>query len=126
MANKYGAQPAIYNGQRYDSTYEATVAKELDLRLKAKDIAGWDRQYVCTIMAYRYQHTPAAYTQKHRVDFRIHHNDGTFELVEVKGVETRDWKMTRKLLEALWLPEHPDHRYTVVKQAKYFNKNGWR
>jgi len=49
-----------------------------------------------------------------RVDFRIHHNDGSYELAEVKGFETDVYKLKRKLLEFIWLPEHPDHSYTVI------------
>jgi hypothetical protein len=123
MANKYGAKKAVYNGQTYDSIYEAEVAQELDLRQKGKDIKAWDRQYVVEIIGHLPDGT-VAYKQKHRVDFRIHHNDGTFELYEAKGVETRDYKMTRKLLEKLWLPLHRDHRYNVVKKTKR-NKGGW-
>lgn len=122
--NKYGAKRATYNGQNYDSLYEAQVAQELDLRQKGHDIKSWDSQFVVEIIGYLPDGTPT-YKRKHRVDFRIHHNDGTYELLEAKGVETRDWKIIRKLLETLWLPLHPDHRYTVVKKTKQFNKGGW-
>jgi hypothetical protein len=117
--NKYGAQRARYNGQVYDSTFEAEVAQELDLRQKAGDIKAWDRQFVVEIVGHLPDGT-AAYKRKHRVDFRIHHNDGSYELYEAKGVETADYKITRKLLETLWLPLHPDHRYTMVKKTNYF------
>ena len=49
------------------------------------------------------------------VDFRISDNDRIIELVEVKGFETRDWKMVRDEIEVLWLPERLDYRYTVAK-----------
>ena len=49
------------------------------------------------------------------VDFRISDNDGSLELVEAKGFETRDWKMVRDEIEVLWLPERLDYRYTVAK-----------
>lgn len=117
--NKYGAQRASFLGETYDSIFEAEVAQELDLRQKGKDIKSWERQYVVVIEAYLPDGT-LGYSQKHRVDFRIHHNDGSFELLEAKGVETRDYKMLRKLLEKLWLPVHTDHKYTVVKKARYF------
>ena len=41
--------------------------------------------------------------------------DHSYELHEVKGVETSDWKMRRKLLELFWLPKYPDHTYHVFK-----------
>jgi hypothetical protein len=58
-----------------------------------------------------------AFTEKHKVDFRIHHRDGSFELHEAKGIETDNYKFKRKCLENLWLPMHPDHIYTVIKQS---------
>ena len=45
----------------------------------------------------------------------IHENDGSFTLIETKGVETRDWRMIRDEIEVLWLPEHLDYRYQVEK-----------
>ena len=50
------------------------------------------------------------------VDFRLEHLDGSFELVEIKGFETEVYRFKRRLLEALWLPEHPDHEFTEYKQ----------
>jgi hypothetical protein len=77
------------------------------LRLRAKDIAGWERQFKVELWV------NGKHICDHKVDFRIHHNDGTFELLEAKGLETRDWKIVRKLLEATYLQEHPDTIYTV-------------
>lgn len=52
----------------------------------------------------------------HKVDFRITHIDGTFELIEAKGVETTDYKWRRKFLEKIWLPDNKDYTYTVIKK----------
>jgi hypothetical protein len=125
-SNKYNAVKQSYNGNVYDSKFEAQVAADLDLRVKAKDIKAYDRQYVVVFEVYNKvvsngeEHFIPYKLGQHRVDFRIHHNDGTFELYEAKGVETADYKKRRKYLEDLWLPEHPDHIYTVVKQKTYY------
>ena len=42
--NKYGAQKQTVDGYSYASKKEAAYAQELDLRIKAKDIKGYDRQ----------------------------------------------------------------------------------
>jgi len=114
-ANKYGAQKSEFNGYKYDSKFEASVAQDLELRKKAKDIKDYERQFKVEMWAYN-RHGKPAMKKSHRVDFRIHHNDGGFELLEAKGVETRDYQERRRWLETFWLPEHPDHTYTVVKQ----------
>lgn len=113
--NKYGAKRTEYAGRKYDSKFEAGVAQELDLRLKAKDILEVEPQYRIEATAYRKDGTPA-FTVKHKVDFRIKLKDGSYELIEAKGQETEDYRWRRKFLEHIWLPEHPDHIYTVVKQ----------
>ena len=109
---KYGNRSSDYNGIIYDSALEAEYAQELDLRLKGKDIKAWTRQVKCSI------DINGMHICNYYVDFEIEHNDGSFELVEIKGMETDVWRMKRKLLEAVWLPEHPDHNYTVEKQGR--------
>lgn len=115
--NKYGAKRQEFNGKLYDSKFEAATAQSLELRKLGKDILDYDTQYKIEAMAYRSDGVPA-FMVKHKVDFRIHHHDGSYELLEAKGIETDDYKWRRKFLEHIWLPEHPDHTYTVVKQHK--------
>ena len=113
--NKYGAKRTEFNGKIYDSKYEASVASDLELRKKAKDIKDYHAQYKIVAVAYA-EYGSEAFKVNHKVDFRIHHNDGSYELVEAKGVETADYRFRRKCLETLWLPIHKDHIYTVIKQ----------
>lgn len=114
--NKYGASRTLaQDGKKRDSKFEASVADSLLLRKRGRDIKGYDSQYVVVMDIYRSDGI-FAFSVKHKVDFRVHHNDGSFELLEAKGVETLDYKWRRRLLEELWLPLHKDHIYTVVKQ----------
>lgn len=115
--NKYGAKKTEFDGKLYDSKFEASVAMELETRKIAGDIKDYDKQYRIEARAYT-EDGKLAFVEKHKVDFRIHHNDGSFELYEAKGVETDNYKFKKKCLESLWLPLHPDHTYTVVKQQK--------
>ena len=116
VSNKYGARKTQFNGKKYDSAYEADVASTLELRKKGKDILDYDTQFKVEMWAYD-QNGKQAMKVSHKVDFRIHHKDGTFELCEAKGVETSDYQMRRRWLETFWLPFHPDYTYTVVKQS---------
>lgn len=117
--NKYGAIKQTYNGYNYDSKFEAQVAADLDLRVAAKDIKDYDRQFKVEFVVFKADGSPYR-LGSHKIDFRIHHNDGSFELYEAKGVETADYKKRRKWLEDLWLPENLDHTYSVVKQKTYY------
>ena len=118
--NKYNAVKQTYNGYNYDSKFEARVAAELDMEVIAKVITDYERQFKVEIYAYTKDGEPVRLCS-HKIDFRRHLPDGTFELLEAKGVETSDYKWRRKMLENFWLPEHPDHVYRVVKQ-----QNAWR
>jgi len=118
FGNKYGAVKTEFNGHKYDSKYEAGVAQELELRKKAGDISDYDRQFKIEAWACRSDGTPA-FKVSHKVDFCVHLNDGSFELLEAKGVETTDYKWRRKFLENIWLPDHPEYVYTVVKQRSW-------
>jgi ribosomal protein S27E len=115
--NKYGAKRTVaQDGIKRDSKYEASVADSLYARKLTKDIKDYDSQYRVECWAYD-ESGKKAFCIKHKVDFRIHHNDGSFELLESKGVETSDYRWRRKCLEELWLPFHKDHIYTVIKQS---------
>lgn len=115
---KYGNRASDYNGVIYDSAFEAEYAQELDLRLKAKDIKAWRRQVKISIDINEY------HICNYFCDFEVEHNDGSLELVEVKGLETDVYRIKRKLLEAVWLPNNPDYTYTVIKQSRrpYFRR----
>lgn len=115
--NKYGAKRTEFNGYKYDSKFEASVAQELELRKKAGDILDYEQQFKVEIWCYRENGLPA-FKVSHKVDFRVHLTDGSYELLEAKGVETTDYKMRRKFLEEIWLKDHLDHVYTVVKQGR--------
>lgn len=105
---KYGNTKTEYNGVLYDSKKEAKYAGDLDLLLRAGEIRGWTRQVTIKI-AVNKEHICNCI-----VDFLIHHKDDSWEYVEVKGMPTAVFKLKKKLIEKVWLPEHPDCRYTVV------------
>ena len=110
------AKKTVYNGQKFDSKFEAAVAHQLEMRKKAGEILDYETQYKVEMWAYRSDGTPG-FKKSHKIDFRVHNTDGTFTLLEAKGVETPDYQERRRWLENLWLPEHPDHDYEVVYQA---------
>lgn len=114
---KYGNKKTTFNGLKFDSKFEAGVAADLELKKKAGLILDYDCQYRVDIEIYnsagRHVHTVS-----HKVDFRQHNLDGSFTLIEAKGFETADYLFRRKLLEKIWLIDHPDHDYHVIKQAK--------
>lgn len=113
--NKFNARRTEYNGRSYDSKLEANLAAQLDLRLKAGELTEVIPQFKVEMWCYR-ENGDKAFLVKHKVDFRVQHKDGSYELIEAKGVETTDYKWRRKFLENIWLPTNKDYTYTVVKR----------
>lgn len=113
--SKYNAIRTNYGGYNYPSKLEARQAAELDLLLKAGEIKDWERQYKVEFDCIR---TDGIETNlgSHKVDFRVHELDGTFTLIETKGMMTADYMLRKRMLEKLWLPVHRDHVYKIVKR----------
>lgn len=112
--NQFKNVKQTYDGYSYDSRFEAGIAMELDERLKKGEIANWERQFPVRI------EYDGRLICTYYCDFRIEHLDGSFELLEAKGLETPYWKLKVKLLDIIWLPQHLDHVYTVIKQKSYY------
>lgn len=94
-----------YGGVKYHSKKEADYAAELNLRMRGKDIKGWERQVRIPMIV------SGKKICDYVMDFEILHNNNTIEYIEVKGFETPVWKLKWKLLEALY----PDYKKTIVK-----------
>jgi hypothetical protein len=82
---------------------------QLDWRLKSKEIKGWDRQFPVRI------EISGEHILTTKVDFQAHENDGSFTLEEMKGFETADYKIKKRLIEIVFLEENPDHSCLVVR-----------
>jgi len=128
--NKYRNVKQEYNGVRYDSKKEAYKAYELDLLLKAGEIKGWDRQVRLSFNIMYERGRPVLTGERAKdlkekgkvfwhlwdylIDFVIYHNNGSIEYLEIKGLETPEWKKKWKLTEALY-NDHPTIFLTVEK-----------
>ena len=112
--SKYRSVKQNYNGRNYDSKLEAAWAQFFDVLKKAGEIIEIEPQYVVELVAYDSTGKPAI-TKKWRVDFRLLLPDGKFHLVEVKGFPTTEYKWKEEMLLKLWLPDHPDYTYEVMK-----------
>lgn len=113
--NKYGAKKTEFNGKMYDSKFEAGVAAQLDLRKRAGDIKDYDTQFMLNVGVYDSKGDKVC-TKKHKVDFRVHETDGSYTLIEAKGMITADYQWRRDIVVAIFLSENPDYIYEVVKQ----------
>lgn len=109
--NKYKNRKVIVDGIQFDSQKEAEYYCRLKLLKQAGEIKDFGLQP-------RYELLPAFEKngKKYRAityvaDFVIVNNDGTTDVVDVKGVETQVFKIKRKLFEY----KYPDLTLKIVK-----------
>lgn len=109
--SKYNNQKTVVDGIEFDSKKEAEYYCQLKLLKKAGEIKDIGLQP-------RFELQPAFEKNgvKYRpityiADFVITNNDGTTEIVDVKGVETQVFKIKQKLFEYMY----PDLSLKVIK-----------
>lgn len=112
--NKYNAKKTVYNGRRYDSKLEARVARDLDLRLKAGEFTEIIPQYRIKLYVYL-PDGKRADLFTYIVDFKCVKPDGSFLLVEAKGLEMQAFKVKKRILDLVWLPDHPEYEYVIER-----------
>lgn len=115
FGSKYGNKRTEYNGKQYMSKFEARVAQELDLRLKAGEFVKVEPQYRIKLYCYLPDGSRADLFT-YICDFRCERPDGTYLLTEAKGHVTETYRTKRKLLDLVWLPDHPSYEFEEVKQ----------
>jgi len=98
--NKYNSKKTMYNGRSYDSALEASYAKELDWRKKAKEIKEIVPQFKLEL------YVSDKLICNYYVDFKVVLCDGVIEYHEVKGFETDVWRIKWKLAHALFGKEN--------------------
>jgi hypothetical protein len=90
--NKYNAKRTIVDGITFDSKKEARYYSELLLRRRAGEITFFLRQVPFDL--------PGGI--KYRVDFVEFCADGTIRFIDVKGVQTKEFILKKRMVEHLY------------------------
>ena len=90
--HKYNAKATVVDGIRFDSQKEARYYCELKLRQAAGEVIGFFRQVPI--------HLPGGTIL--RIDFLEFHSDDTVHVVDVKGMETAEFKIKKREVEAAY------------------------
>lgn len=86
---KYRAQKTSIDGHTFDSKKEAEYYCELKNRLKANDIRGFCLQPTFVLAA----------GLKYKADFIVFNNDGSQDIIDVKGFKTKEYIAKKKVFE---------------------------
>ena len=90
--HKFSAQQVELDGIKFPSRKEGRFYEDLKLLVKAGEVIGFFRQVPL--------HLPGNVV--YRMDFLVFYADGTCKGIEVKGYETQEWKIKKKLIEAMY------------------------
>ena len=111
MNEAYGNKITEYKGRNYHSKFEAENAQILDLRMHEKGpkrIVSWTPQFRIRLKVNGFLITT------YIIDFIALREDGITEYIEVKGHETKLWKVKWKLFKALY-NEEKDIEFVLIK-----------
>jgi hypothetical protein len=107
--SKFGAESCIYENRRYHSRKEAAYARDLDLRRHDADerrrVVAVEPQFKVSL------DVNGKHVTNYFVDFRVTFGDGSVQWIEVKGFETPEWIIKRRLFEAIY----PNRKLVVVR-----------
>ena len=92
LKHKFYAKPTISDGIKFASKKEARYYETLKLRVRAGEVIMFLRQTPF--------HLPGNVT--YRVDFQEFLADGNIKFIDVKGMQTKDFIMKKKMVEALY------------------------
>lgn len=115
---KYNARRTSVDGVNFDSKLEADYFIMLEEKLRTGQIRAFERQPVFLLQDSFKKNGKTFRKIEYRADFKIIHNDGSIEIVDVKGYETPEFRLKRKLFEKRY-----PYTLTVVKYVKKYG--GW-
>ena len=119
---KYNNNKITVDGITFDSKHEAQYYELLKEKKAAGLILNYELQpqYELQPAFKRDGKTIRAIT--YTADFLVYHLDGTEEVVDIKGMETQQGIMRRKMF---WY-KYPDLKLTWLSRSiKYGDENGW-
>jgi hypothetical protein len=118
MTTKYGSKKVKLDGLVFDSVIESRYYQQLKWSQGHKQILFFRLQ-----PRYLLQEAFEKGSKKFRkieyiADFEVHHLDGSIEVIDIKGFETTDFKIKRKLFEF----KYP-HKLSLITYSKKWG--GW-
>ncbi|APT48979.1 hypothetical protein BSA171_14570 [Bacillus safensis] len=99
MSNKYGARKTVVDGITFDSKAEAKYYQHLKWLKQAKQIKDFSLQPRFELQETFKKHNKTFRKIEYIADFEVHNLDGSIEIIDIKGMETKDFAIKRKLYE---------------------------
>lgn len=111
IKSKYNNQKTIVDGIKFDSKKEAEYYCQLKLLKQAGEIKDFGMQQKYELLPTFKKNGATHRSITYIADFVITNNDGTVDVVDVKGIETQVFRIKKKLFEYMY----PDLNLKIVK-----------
>ncbi|PRS02347.1 hypothetical protein C6W22_20805 [Bacillus atrophaeus] len=98
-ANKYGARRTQVDGITFDSRAEAKYYEQLKWLKVSKQIKDFKLQPRFLLQEAFKKNGKTFRKIEYIADFEVHNLDGSIEIIDIKGIETKEFAIKRKLYE---------------------------
>ncbi|WP_445429252.1 DUF1064 domain-containing protein [Bacillus atrophaeus] len=98
-ANKYGARKTQVDGITFDSRAEAKYYEQLKWLKVSKQIKDFKLQPRFLLQEAFKKNGKTFRKIEYIADFEVHNLDGSIEIIDIKGVETKEFAIKRKMYE---------------------------
>ncbi|MZK54154.1 DUF1064 domain-containing protein [Clostridium beijerinckii] len=122
MLSKYNSKKITVDGYTFDSMNESKYYKALLIRKSKGEIVNFEMQPKFTLIPGFKKQGKTFKAMTYTPDFLIYHNDGSEELIDVKGFSTQQGELRYKLFNYFY----QDKKLTwVARNLKYGDKYGF-
>jgi hypothetical protein len=116
---KYHAKRTEIDGISFDSMAEGEYYRHLKKQQEEGKIDGFELQPAFELQSSYLKDGKRVRPIIYKADFIIRYPDGTREVIDVKGFETADFKIKRKIFDK----NYPSVKLTLMKYVKKYG--GW-
>ncbi|MDD7793672.1 DUF1064 domain-containing protein [Clostridium sp. 'White wine YQ'] len=120
--SKYGAKKIVIDGITFDSKDEGKYYEYLKRQKAQGKIINFELQPKYELLGSFKKNGKTHRAITYTPDFLVFHLDGTTELIDVKGTNTQQGDMRRKMFDS----RYPEIKLTwVARNLKHGNEDGW-
>ncbi|EGC8271565.1 DUF1064 domain-containing protein [Listeria monocytogenes] len=101
--SKYNAKKVVIDNVKFDSKAEAAYYQQLKLLKMTGEVVSFDLQPEFILQDSFVKNGKKYHAIKYRADFLVLYKDGHEELIDVKGMLTKEFRIKQKLFELRYM-----------------------
>ncbi|EAC2777452.1 hypothetical protein AP067_07875 [Listeria monocytogenes] len=101
--SKYNAKKVVIDNVKFDSKAEAAYYEQLKLLKMSGEVVSFDLQPEFILQDSFVKNGKKYHAIKYRADFLVRYKDGHEELIDIKGMLTKEFRIKQKLFELRYM-----------------------